>query len=193
MDLSSEDIDIHMEKDNPHVRVIDLARNLASTEGGIGLLMAWLPMSLLAMKALVQLDLQWTELFKKGQGQLDFSMKSMTWINLKYKNLGTGQAREKKKRNISIDVRMRPRRGEGWWHAWRSTTNAAADDFDQALKAVWEGKGNNWLGLTTGAAAQSNESVMDMLLAIDSAIRRVVHASPSISPGGVKAEVITLD
>ncbi|UKZ77847.1 hypothetical protein TrVFT333_005573 [Trichoderma virens FT-333] len=193
MDLSSEDIDIHMEKDNPHVRVIDLARNLASTEGGIGLLMAWLPMSLHAMKALVQLDVQWTELFKKGQGQLDFSMKSMTWINLKYKNLADSQAGEKTKRNISIDVRMKARRGEGWWHAWRSTTNAVADDFDQALKAVWEGKGNNWLGLTTGAAAQSNEAVMDMLCAIDGAIRGVIHASPSISSGGVKGEVITLD
>ncbi|KAK0765467.1 LOW QUALITY PROTEIN: hypothetical protein N5P37_001402 [Trichoderma harzianum] len=193
MDLSSEDIDIHMEKDNPHVRVIDLARNLASTEGGIGLLMAWLPMSLHAMKALVQLDAQWTELFKKGQGQLDFSMKSMTWINLKYKDLATGQPGDKTKRSISIDVKMKARRGEGWWHAWRSTTNAAPDDLDQALKAVWEGKGNNWLGLTSGAAAQSNEAVMDMLLAIDAAIRGVVHASPSIPPGGVKAEVITLD
>lgn len=197
MDLSKEDIDIHIEKGNPHLRVIDLARNLASTEGGIGLLMSWLPVSLPALKAIDQLDAQWDELSKKGQGRLNFSMKSLTWMNLKYTTFGTGSGstgEKTKKKTISLDVRIRPRRGEGWWHAWRSANDTPGDEFDKALKAVWDGKGNNWLGLATGAAAQANDGVMDMLLAIDQAIRGVVSPPPpSKSPNGGKGEVITLD
>lgn len=193
MDLSSEEIDIHMEKDNPHVRVIDLARKLASTEGGIGLLMAWLPMSLHAMKAIGQLDTQWVELSRKGQGQLDFSMKSMTWINLKYRTFATSHTGANTRRDICIDVRIRPRRGEGWWHAWRNSPDATNDEFDRTLKAVWDGRGNNWLGLSTGAAAQSNGGVIDMLLAIDGAIRGAIYSLQSTSPTVMKREVITLD
>ncbi|KAL7790425.1 mediator complex subunit MED14 domain-containing protein [Trichoderma ceciliae] len=196
MDLSNEDIDIHIEKGNPHLRVIDLARNLASTEGGIGSLMAWLPVSLPALKAIDRLDAQWDELSKKGRGRLNFSMKSLTWMNLKYTTFVAGRTGEKKKKkNICLDVRIRPRRGEGWWHAWRSDAGTIDDEFDKALKAVWDGRGNNWLGLATGAAAQANDGVMDMLLAIDKAIRgaTTTTASPFKPPSRGKGEVITLD
>ncbi|KAH6610878.1 mediator of rna polymerase ii transcription subunit 14 [Trichoderma cornu-damae] len=195
MDLSNDEIDIHIDKGNPHLRVIDLARDLASTEGGIGSLMAWLPVSLPALKAIDQLDAQWDELSKKGQGRLNFSMKSLTWMNLKYTVFKAGGAGEKsRKSTICLDVRIRPRRGEGWWHAWRSDTDATDDEFNRALKAVWDGRGTNWLGLATGAAAQANDGVMDMLLAIDKAIRGVIPAAAlsKFSHGG-KGEVITLD
>jgi mediator of RNA polymerase II transcription subunit 14 len=179
MDLSHEDIDIHIEKGNPHLRVIDLARNLASTEGGIGPLMAWLPVSLPALKAIDQLDAEWDELSKKGQGRLNFSMKSLTWMNIKYNIFEPNSAGAKTKRTICLDVRIRPRRGQVWWHAWRSDADAAADDeFSKALKTVWDGKGSNWLGLATGAAAEANDGVRDMLLAIDKAIRGAITASP---------------
>lgn len=175
MDLSNEDIDIHIEKGNPHLRVIDLARNLASTEGGIGSLMAWLPVSLPALKAIDQLDAEWDELSKKGQGRLNFSMKSLTWMNLKYNIFGVSSTGEKTKKTICLDVRLRPRRGQVWWHAWRSDSDTAADDeISKALKAVWDGKGSNWLGLATGAAAEANDGVMEMLLAIDTAIRGAI-------------------
>ncbi|RFU74379.1 mediator of rna polymerase ii transcription subunit 14 [Trichoderma arundinaceum] len=193
MDLSNEEIDIHIDKGNPHLRVIDLARNLASTEGGIGSLMAWLPVSLPALKAIDQLDAQWDELSKQGQGRLNFSMKSLTWMNLKYTTFGPQGTGEKTRSNICLDVRIRPRRGEGWWHAWRSDTDAADDEYNRALKAVWDGKGNNWLGLSSGAAAQANDGVMNMLLAIDKAIRGVLLASMSRPPNGGKTEPITLD
>ncbi|KAM0248045.1 hypothetical protein ACHAQJ_009606 [Trichoderma viride] len=193
MDLSNEDIDIHIEKGNPHLRVIDLARNLASTEGGIGSLMAWLPVSLPALKAIDHLDAQWDELSKKGQGRLNFSMKSLTWMNLKYNIFGVSSTGGKTKKTICLDVRIRPRRGEGWWHAWRSDADATDDEYNKALKAVWDGRGNNWLGLATGAAAQANDGVMDMLLAIDKAIRGAIRASPSKSPSGRKGDAITLD
>ncbi|KAK6452729.1 hypothetical protein FP744_10008980 [Trichoderma asperellum] len=179
MDLSNEEIDIHIEKGNPHLRVIDLARNLASTEGGIGSLMAWLPVSLPALKAMDQLDAEWDELSKKGQGRLNFSMKSLTWMNLKYNIFGASSTGEKTKKTICLDVRIRLRRGQVWWHAWRSDPDAAADDeISKALKTVWDGKGSNWLGLATGAAAEANDGVMDMLLAIDKAIRGAITTSP---------------
>lgn len=179
MDLSNEDINIHIEKGNPHLRVIDLTRNLASTEGGIGPLMAWLPVSLPALKAIDQLDAEWDELSKKGQGRLNFSMKSLTWMNIKYNIFGANSTKMKTKKTICLDVRIKPRRGQVWWHAWRSDADATADDeFNKALKAVWDGKGSNWLGLATGAAAEANDGVRDMLLAIDKAIRGAITTSP---------------
>ncbi|KAM0459634.1 hypothetical protein ACHAPV_005348 [Trichoderma viride] len=179
MDLSNEDINIHIEKGNPHLRVIDLTRNLAGTEGGIGPLMAWLPVSLPALKAIDQLDAEWDELSKKGQGRLNFSMKSLTWMNIKYNIFGANSTKMKTKKTICLDVRIKPRRGQVWWHAWRSDADATADDeFNKALKAVWDGKGSNWLGLATGAAAEANDGVRDMLLAIDKAIRGAITTSP---------------
>ncbi|KAL6858539.1 mediator of RNA polymerase II transcription subunit 14 [Trichoderma novae-zelandiae] len=190
LDLSSEDIDIHMDPNNPHLKVIDIARILANSEDGIGLLMVWLPMSFYAVKAIKELESQWLEPSMKELGRLDISMESMGWIVIKYNTFGRGRSGERTRKVVCLQVRIRPRRGEGWWHSQRVATAPTDDEFDQALKAVWDGKGKHWIGLSSGAAAASNEGVQDMLLAIDGAVRGAVFAPPA---KGMKREVIALD
>ncbi|KAL7820409.1 mediator of RNA polymerase II transcription subunit 14 [Trichoderma aethiopicum] len=195
LDLSSEDIDIHMDPNNPHLKVIDIARTLANSEDGIGLLMVWLPITFYAVKAIKELDAQWLEPSMKELGRLDFSMESMGWIVIKYNTFtkGRNNGEGPSKKVVCLQLRIRPRRGEGWWHAQRVAAAGPPppdDEFDQALKTVWNGKGKHWVGLSSGAAAAANEGVMEMLFAIDGAIRGVVNATPG---NGVKREVIALD
>lgn len=195
LDLSSDDIDIHMDPNNPHLKVIDIARTLANSEDGIGLLMVWLPITFYAVKAIKELDAQWLEPSMKELGRLDFSMESMGWILIKYNTFtkGRNNGEGPLKKVVCLQLRIRPRRGEGWWHAQRVAAAGPPppdDEFDQALKTVWNGKGKHWVGLSSGAAAAANEGVMEMLFAIDGAIRVVVNATPG---NGVKREVIALD
>lgn len=199
LDLSSEDIDIHMDPNNPHLKVIDIARTLANSDNGISLLMVWLPITFYAVKAIKDLDAQWLEPSMKELGYLNFSMESMGWIVIKYHTFTKGRNNGERtaRRVVCLHLRIRPRRGEGWWHAQRVGAAAASggganpppssdDEFDQALKkTVWDGKGKHWVGLSSGAAAAANEGVMEMLFAIDGAIRAALT--------GVKREVIALD
>ncbi|KAK5987620.1 Mediator of RNA polymerase II transcription subunit 14 [Cladobotryum mycophilum] len=175
MDLSKDEIDVEIEKGNPHLRVIDLMRRLVNKDGGIGALMAWLPVSLPALMAIEKMESEWDELSTRSLGQLEFSMKTITWMNLSYNIFGPNGTGPQKR--VSLDIRIKARRGEAWWHAWRSDTDATGgpqeDEFTRVLKPIWDAKGDNWLGLATSAAGKPDGGVAGMLLAIDDAIREV--------------------
>lgn len=175
LDLSEDDINIQLEAGNPHLRVVDLMKRLVNTDGGIGALMVWLPTSIHALKAVDDIESGWQDIEEKDQGRVEFYMKTIDWMTIKYiigaTNASTGQSPQK----LSLEVNIKVRRGEPWWHITR-TPNAngdppADDQFTGALKPIWEGKGEGWLGLTTSAAGKPSSGVVEMLQAVDKAIR----------------------
>ncbi|KJZ79136.1 hypothetical protein HIM_01287 [Hirsutella minnesotensis 3608] len=189
LDLSKDDIEVEIEEGNPHLRVLDLMRRLVNSDGGIGALMAWLPASLPALEAVDEMETRWDELQAEKRGRLEFSMKTIAWLKIGYTVGGTGAGGGDPKR-VAFDLRMKPRRGEAWWHIWRSDAQDASkddesapqDEFAQALRAVWNGKGDGWLGLATGAASRPCGGVHGMLLAVDEAVRAVVSGEASTGP-----------
>ncbi|KAG6017424.1 hypothetical protein E4U54_007260 [Claviceps lovelessii] len=187
LDLSKQAIDIELEEGNPHLRVLDLMRQLVNCDDGISGLISWLPTSVPALQAIDEIASQWVPFVTAGRGYFEFSMKTVAWMNLTY-TVGTGKKRQNCK-TISIDLKMKPRRGEAWWHVWRSDTDADSQDVvSKALKRVWDSKGPGWLGLATGAAAQPQGGVVALLLAVDEAIRSSITDAPAENK-----EVVVLD
>ncbi|KAG6210536.1 hypothetical protein E4U35_004980 [Claviceps purpurea] len=187
LDLSKQDIEIEIEKGNPHLRVLDLMRQLVNCDDGISRLMSWLPTSLPALQAIDEIASLWVPFIVAGRGYFDFSMKTAAWMNLTY-TIGTVQEPQSLK-IVSVDVKMKSRRGEAWWHVWRSDTDAnSQDDISRALKRVWDSKGEGWIGLATGAAGRPQKGVGAMLLAVDEAVRGSVTDAPAENN-----EVVVLD
>ncbi|KAG5929425.1 hypothetical protein E4U42_005892 [Claviceps africana] len=187
LDLAKKDIDIELEKGNPHLRVLDLMRKLVNCEDGISGLMSWLPTSLPALQAIDEIASHWVPFVTAGRGHFEFSMKTVAWMNLTY-TIRTGKKKQSRK-TVSLDVRLKRRRGEAWWHVWRSDHDADSQDVvSKALKRVWDSKGQGWLGLATGAAGRPQGGVVAMLLAVDEAIR-----SSSMDAPAENKEVVVLD
>lgn len=187
LDLSKHDIEIEIEKGNPHLRVLDVMRQLVNCDDGISRLMSWLPTSLPALQAIDEIASLWVPFIAAGRGYFDFSMKTAVWMNLTY-TIGTIHEHQSLK-IVSVDVKMKSRRGEAWWHVWRSDTDAnSQDDISRALKRVWDSKGEGWIGLATGAAGRPQNGVVAMLLAVDEAVRNFLTDTPADDN-----EVVVLD
>ena len=162
LDLSRQDIEINVDRRNPHIRVLDLMRRLVNCEGGVGALMAWLPVSLQALRAIEKMEAEWEGLQASRRGRLKFSMKSISCMSLEYHLSWT---------TVLLQVKMRPRRGEAWWHVSRSGPSPDKDSVATALKGVWNSSGDGWFGLKSGAAGRPTGGVVPMLLAVDAAMR----------------------
>ncbi|KAH6996613.1 mediator complex subunit MED14-domain-containing protein [Ilyonectria sp. MPI-CAGE-AT-0026] len=193
LDLSKDEIDVRLEMGNPHLRVVDLMQSLVNSEGGIEALMVWLPASLPALRAIENIDTAWASIQAQQRGYVEFSMKTIDWMSIRYTLAGPGGAPQQSKRQITLEVRMKVRRGEPWWHVWRSTLGTGAsldDDVTAALKPIWESKGEDWHGLTSSAAAKPSRGVVNMMAAIDDAIRPLAEASFSRGDG---SQVVVID
>lgn len=174
LELSRDEIEVEMDGGNPHLRVLDLMRRLVNSDGGIGALMAWLPASLPALVAVDELQTRWDGIEAQNQGRFECVMRAIAWMKIAYS--GTTPDGTTKERLV-LELQMKLRRGEAWWHVWRSDAGADAsppDELTKALRPVWARKGDEWLGLARGAAGRPGRGVGAMLRAIDDAVRGVV-------------------
>ncbi|KPM43628.1 Mediator of RNA polymerase II transcription subunit 14 [Neonectria ditissima] len=192
LDLSKDNIDVRLERGNPHLRVVDLMQSLVNSEGGIEALMVWLPVSLPALGGIERIETAWTGIQARLQGQVEFSMKTIDWMSIRYTLAAPSGVFQQPKRQVTLEVRMKVRRGEPWWHIWRSDSGIGPppeDEYTAALKPIWEGRGEDWHGLTSSAAARPNKGVVNLLTAIDGAIRPLAGVSVG-RDGGSKVVVI---
>lgn len=175
IDLSKDDINIQLEKGNPHLRVADLMRNLVNSEGGIQALMVWLPTSLPAYAAIERIETAWADIQAKRQGYVEFSIKTVDWMSIRYVLPGSEPIGQQSTRQLTLDIKIKGRRGELWWNIYRvQGNNKSEDEFSMALKPIWQGRGTDWHGLITSAAGRPSNGIVHLLTAIDDAIRALV-------------------
>lgn len=179
MDLSGTNIRVKLERGNPHLRVMDLIDRLANMDGGIKILMVWLPSSLPALTALGEIESKWEDIINLAEGNVEFSMRALDWMGIRYtlhRRDGSGQ---RTTRQLRLDCRLRLHGNEPWWHICRSETDGAEDEFTATLKSIWDGKGEDWQGLATGAAGKLSGGVARMLHALDEGLRAMVDSAPT--------------
>src|SRR5699024_770429 len=117
---------------------------------------------------------QWDSLTAEKRGRVEVSMKSIAWMSIAYTLPSPDSGGKDAQKRVTLEVRLKPKQGEAWWHVWRSDPGTKAspeDEFTKALKPVWASRGQGWLGLTTGAAGKPSGGVVGMLSAVDEAIR----------------------
>lgn len=178
MDLSGAEIRVKLEKGNPHLRVMDLIDRLANMDGGIKILMVWLPSSLPALTALGEIESQWENIISRADGNVEFSMRALDWMGIRYSLYGKDSSGQKTTRQLRLDCRLRLHGNEPWWHLCRPDGDRGEDWFSAALKPIWDGKGEDWQGLSTGAAGKLSGGVARMLHALDEALRAMVGSVP---------------
>lgn len=174
LNLSNNDIDIQVQETNPHLPVTDLMQKLVNGANGIGALMDWLPVSLPTMEAFKKIREAWSDIEARRQGRFKFIMNSTDEMSFQYLLAGTGLGNQQVQRSITFLGQIKQRRGEPWWHIERKIPSSGwplNDEFSAALKPVWDGKGDDWSGLVTGATGRSENGIVGLLLAIDEAIR----------------------
>ncbi|KAG5770131.1 hypothetical protein H9Q72_002876 [Fusarium xylarioides] len=175
LDLSNNDIDIQVQETNPHLPVTDLMQKLVNGANGIGALMDWLPVSLPTMEAFKKIREAWSNIEAHRHGRFKFVMNSTDEMSFEYLLTGTGTGNQQVQRSITFLGQIKQRRGEPWWHIERKIPSSgwpsSNDEFFAALKPVWDGKGDDWRGLVTGAAGRPENGIIGLLLAIDEAIR----------------------
>jgi mediator of RNA polymerase II transcription subunit 14 len=191
LQLASEDITVTLEKDNPHLLVLDLLQRLVNADGGIWSLMTWLPMSIAAIHALKQIATRWAELEAASKGQVRIFTKTLDWLGITFTLSPPGRPQQ----TANFDLKVKSRRGQAVWHIERLDQNLRKDDFfSSALQKVWDGRGKSWLGLGSSAAGEPGEGVALMLSTLDEAIQGVLDAQPPANTKTSKpSNVVVLD
>ena len=176
LDLSRDDINVRLERGNPHLRAVDLIQRLVNVEGGIKGLLTWLPSSLPFLKAIDSITEGWDDLAAKDQGRVDFCMRMIDWMSIRYTIRATDSMGNRSDKVLKLEARIRLRRGEPWWHIWRAERLASSppDRFDGALQSILQGKGESWQGLVSSAAATPKEGIVNMLKAADDAAKGLI-------------------
>jgi mediator of RNA polymerase II transcription subunit 14 len=175
-----------LEQDNPHMRVLDMLQTLVNSETGLQSLPFWLPVTLSAVRGLEAVDESWQQLQTSRKGTFEIFSKALEWATMRYTLASAPGAPP---RRLNLDVRLRQRRGEAWWHVWRSDPKPAPtptgpaplvieDEFDKALSQIWCGKGTNWKGLSSGAAGKPALGIEELLRTVDQTVRTVLESPP---------------
>ena len=179
LQLATDEIQITLQKDNPHLRVIDLLQKLTNTDGGITSLMTWLPVSIAAMRAIRDIETRWSELESASKGHVRVFPKTLDWLGMTYTITPTGRPAI----SANFDLRLKLRRGSAVWHLERLDTNLGKDDlFGPALQNVWAGRGNGWFGLRSSAAGEPEGGVSLMLASVDEAVRGLLTTAAALAP-----------
>ncbi|KAH7326658.1 mediator of RNA polymerase II transcription subunit 14 [Stachybotrys elegans] len=179
LNLSKDDIDLEVQQGNPHLRVLDLMKRLVNAEGGIGALLNWLPTSLPALRAIDEIQSAWQETQAQNRGRIEFTIKTVDWIGIHYT---LGPLEDPTRRQLLLEVQLRMRRDGPWWHMCRTgAANATSDDFSKILQPIWDGKGDNWIGLVNSAAGKPGNGIVGLLRAVDEGVRGLLVAAPGTS------------
>jgi mediator of RNA polymerase II transcription subunit 14 len=180
LNLTKDDISISFEKGNPHLAVQDLLNRLVNDENGLRHLIFLLTLNLPILRAVAGIRDRWQALDEENVGFVDCFPRALDWLTLRY----TLPSPSGTDRVINIDMKVKMRRSEPWWHFYRTERGASpGDDLLTALKTIWSATGKEWRGLSTGAAARPGATAVVLLEAIDNAIRSVIH------PDGSNAEL----
>ncbi|KAF6841583.1 mediator of RNA polymerase II transcription subunit 14 [Colletotrichum musicola] len=174
LDLAKSDIRISLERGNPHVRILDLLTRLVNTQDGLKALMVFMPLLLPVLRTAEVIESKWETLESASQGRVEIFSRTIDWFIIRY----TLNSSPGKPRVIAVNVSLKTRRNEIWWYISPATGDGNPgpdEEVYKILKGIWEGHGDGWRGLRTGAAAKPGPSTMDLLTRLDDAVR--AHAA----------------
>lgn len=192
LDLSKQDINVRLGMGNPHLRSLDLIQRLVNVDGGIKALLTWLPQSLPLLNTIDSIAAGWDDLTTKDQGRVDFCMRTIDWMSLRYTIRAVDSRGKKVDKVLKLEARIKMRKREMWWHIWREArpTSSPPDKFDAALQPILHGKGNNWQGLANSASGSLEDGVVRMLQSLDDSVKALVGQMDGDEPQ-VKKEAQT--
>ncbi|ORY66223.1 mediator complex subunit MED14-domain-containing protein [Pseudomassariella vexata] len=187
LDLSNDVIRMHLEKGNPHLRCLDLLNKLLNSGLGFAKVPQYLAFTLPVLKALRVIEEAWTELEMNNQGQIEVFPIALDWFDMRYTMSGPNT----ESRRLSLQLRLKERRGQYWWFVQRQEVGGDGSEPDDAFKSVltsvYEAKDREWQSFMTSATCEADDRIGALLKAIDAAVQSMaVQFSPSMAKGSLK-------
>jgi mediator of RNA polymerase II transcription subunit 14 len=166
------DVDVVLERGNPHLRVIDYLRAAANSPT-FSKLPAWFIFTLPLFRALERMQDAWDPVLAKGQGACYIFHKSLDLVTVRFVVSGA-QARR-----VNLDIQPRDKEGNLMWHVHRPTTDANAtnenDEFNKVLKQrVWSANGTGFKGLVNGATASWDSGIENLVALVSETVLTLV-------------------
>ncbi|KAL1839168.1 hypothetical protein VTJ49DRAFT_1824 [Mycothermus thermophilus] len=171
------EIDVDLERGNPHLRVKDYLRVAANGPSTLKRLPRWFVFTLPLFQTLERVQDTWDVPFSKAQGACYIFHKTLDWVALRFALSGAAN------RRVHIDIKARNRGGNLFWHVSRPKTDANADnendEFNKLLKQrVWSANGKGFKGLLNSAAASWDGGIDILLCHISETILTLVGTPP---------------
>ena len=179
--LREDRVKLELERGNPHLRVIDILHQFINSELRVHKLPFFLSSTLPIMRALDSIEETWTPLAMRNMGRVEIFPEHLDWYNIRYVLPGPGKGGE---RRLSLQLKLRPRRGGVVWHISRAHPPLATqpdDIFKKALSRVWNADGQAWQNLVSSAAVDTDNRIEALLKAVDEVIRPLAMQSPSMA------------
>jgi mediator of RNA polymerase II transcription subunit 14 len=182
LDLRGDKIKLSLEKDNPHLRVLDSFNKLLNSDLGFTKVPQYLAFTLPVLKALDAIEESWRQMDAKDQGRAEIFSGYLDWYTIRY-TVPTANKNASKLYHISI--RLKHRRGMPWWHVAREEPEPNSnpdDELKPVLAKVWGKEDKTWQSFGDSASCEANETVNSLLGAVDTAVQQLALRSFSSSP-----------
>jgi len=170
---------ITFDKANPHLRIMDFLGNLLNAGAGLEHVTLLLAITLPLLRALDAIEASHGSVADTGPPIV--LARSAEWFQIRYANP-----------KCRFDVRLKQRRDEVKWFlsdACSSDELGSLDgDLENAVRALWVGRGEGWFGLRTGVVA-SVDGVEDLVGRLDQLVRSfAVVVGPKSEDSNVAAD-----
>jgi mediator of RNA polymerase II transcription subunit 14 len=193
--VSGPNIKLCLEKGTPHLRVLDLLESEANSPQ-LRELPYYLKLTFSMLKALESIEDAWTKIKENDDGRVDIRHWSLEKATIQYR-LGRYASQQ---RRLKLSLKKAWRAGTDYWHLCPEDRDGNVipldSDFHKALKPIFEGRGDHWRGLRTGAVGEVGRGIEELLSLVDNAIVTLVGSPPPDAggrPGNKPASPIVLD
>ncbi|KAG0651107.1 Mediator of RNA polymerase II transcription subunit 14 [Hyphodiscus hymeniophilus] len=176
---------LELEKNNPHIRIVDTLTQVLNENQGLDGVATLLPLTLPALRALDAVEGAWGSLSANGQALV--FVRAVEWYVIRY-NIFSKQSAPRK---VMFELRLQQRRGQPWWYIKRTDTrDRDGDDIDAVLKPLWNSSGTGWQGMRVNAVAQPS-GMEDLVGQLDEVMRNFASEvdAPAIDVAPVIAQV----
>lgn len=178
LDLSADEIQLHLEKNDPQLRIIDVYHQLLNSDLRFGQLPYFLSITSPLQSALDTIEAAWTGLTCDNKGRVEVYATHLDCFNIHYVLPGADEGSE---RRAVLRVQLKERKNNLFWWVFRGEPGAIKnpdDVFKKALESVWGAAGREWRNLGSGAACPLGNGIETLLKAVDDAVRPLALQSP---------------
>ncbi|KXJ91464.1 mediator complex subunit MED14-domain-containing protein [Microdochium bolleyi] len=178
LDLSTDDIQLRLEDNDPQLRLIDAYHKFLNSELRFERLPYFLSITSPLQSALDAIEAAWVGLAADNKGRVELYANYLDCFSIHYILPGADKGSE---RRAVLRVKLKERKNNLYWWVYRDEPGPDKnpdDAFKKALEPVWGAAGREWRNLGSGAACPLGVGVETLLKAVDEAIRPLALQSP---------------
>lgn len=185
LDLSADKVNLHLEKDDPQLRVIDMYDKLVNSALRFEQLAFFLSISSPLQSALCTIEAAWLDPTACSTGDVAVYATSLDSFNIHYTLAGSTKESPRK---AVIRIQFMERKGNQYWWVYRDEHGLVKnpdDAFKKALDPIWSAAKRQWRNLGDGAACNLERGIETLLEQVDRAMRQLATQSPKVTKQSV--------